>query len=118
MLMQTVPEGPFSSIDLKQAARDLVSEIAGNSERKKKNLPSADGLELFLLYVRAQGTVPAHQVPGAITIQGILGKAMVAAEGQEHELTPDTIVSIGGGIPHDLRATTECVLLVTRVLHV
>jgi quercetin dioxygenase-like cupin family protein len=93
-----------------------MSEVAGSAERKKKTIPSALGLQTFLLYVRSHGSVPVHQVPGPITVQAVLGNARISAQGQTYEFLPGSFVSIAGGVPHALSASTDSVLLVTHAL--
>jgi quercetin dioxygenase-like cupin family protein len=102
------------AIDLGQAAMDFAREVAGSTERRKKSLPAPAGLQTFFLYVRAQGYVPVHTVSGPITIQNIFGRASVAAAGQNYELDEGDIVALGAGVPHDVSAMRETVLLVTH----
>lgn len=70
-----------SPLSLAQAAQEFATEVSGAAERNKKTLPSPVGLQLFLLYVRGQGYVPAHQVAGLITVQTIFGDARLTAGG-------------------------------------
>lgn len=46
----------FTPLELIKAAKDFAAEIAGSAERKKKTIPTPTGVQLFLLYVRAQET--------------------------------------------------------------
>ena len=116
--MQSEAHEIIPIVDLTRAAQDFVSEVAGASERRKKTLPSAEGLQTFLLYVRRQGSVPVHQVPGAITVQAVLGNSRISFEDHTYELVPGSLVSIAGGVPHHLAGgpDTDCVLLVTHAL--
>ena len=104
------------AIDLGQAALEFAAEVAGASERKKKTLPAPAGLQTFFLYVRAQGYVPVHAVSGPITIQSIFGRARVTTDKQDYELEEGEIVALGAGVPHDVSAMRETVLLVTHAL--
>ena len=112
--MQSELPYTFPSIDLTHAAQEFAAEVAGTAERKKKTIPSPPGLQTFLLYVRAQGYVPLHQVSGAITVQTVLGDARLTAEGHKYNLPRGTVMSLGAGVPHDVFASTESVLLVTH----
>ena len=114
--MQSESSYSASPLDVTQAAREFAAEVAGSAERKKKTIPSPHGLQAFLLYVRANGTVPAHQVAGPITVQCVVGEASFTAEGQSHRLPAGTMISLAAGIPHDLAASTDSVLLVTHAL--
>jgi quercetin dioxygenase-like cupin family protein len=105
-----------SPLDLTQAAHDFAAEVAGTAERKKKTIPSPVGLQAFLLYVRAQGYVPAHQVSGAITVQTLLGDAHMTTGGHTYDLPKGSMLCVAAGVPHDVAANTETVLLVTHAL--
>jgi quercetin dioxygenase-like cupin family protein len=106
---ETIP-----AIDLGQAAMEFAAEVAGAAERKKKSLPAPEGLQTFFLYVRRQGHVPEHAVSGPITIQNIFGRASVTTAEQSYDLDEGDMVALGAGIPHDVAATRETVLLVTQ----
>lgn len=97
-------------------AREFLTEVAGSVERKKKNLFSAQGLQVFLLYIRAQGHVPTHHASGAITVQTLVGRARFDAEGQSHDMPSGSIISLAPGIPHELWAGEESVLLVSHAM--
>lgn len=115
--MQSDPAYHSSTLDLAQAAQEFAKEVSSTAERKKKTIPSPDGLQLFLLYVRAQGYVPAHQVAGPITVQTIFGDARLAVGNQSYSLPQGSVISIAAGVPHDVSADSETVLLVTHSLH-
>jgi len=106
----------FTPFDLTRAAREFASEVAGTAERKKKTLPAPEGLQTFLLYVRAQGYVPMHQVAGPITVQAVLGSARIMSQSTIYELRNGNMISIPAAVPHDVSASTESVLLVTHAL--
>ncbi len=106
----------ISSLNLKEAAQAFVAEVAGQAERKKKPLPSYPGMQVFFLYIRANGHVPAHQVNGAITVQTILGNATFTVEGKTINLPAGSIVSLAPDVPHELDASADSVLLVTRAV--
>jgi quercetin dioxygenase-like cupin family protein len=115
--MSSDPTYSSSPLNLTQAAQEFATEVSGTAERKKKTIPSPVGLQLFLLYVRAQGYVPAHQVAGPITVQTIFGDARLAIAGQNYDLPQGSVVCLSAGVPHDVFVSTDTVLLVTHVLH-
>lgn len=112
--MQTEVLETAKKFDMAEAAVDFAAEVAGSSERKKMSLPAPAGLQSFLLYVRAQGHVPVHTVSGPITIQNIFGRASVATPEQSYELEEGEVLGLGAGVPHDVSAVRETVLLVTH----
>jgi quercetin dioxygenase-like cupin family protein len=102
-------------IDVSRAATDLATEAQGHQERKKKTLLDSPDLQAFLLYVKAGGYVPAHQVQGAITVQTLMGKVRMKAESVEHHMPVGTVLVLGGNTPHDVFGEEESVVLVTMV---
>jgi quercetin dioxygenase-like cupin family protein len=103
------------SVDLINRAQEFLQEASGTAaERTKKSIPSAHGLQMFLLYVRAGAQVPRHQVKGPITVQTLLGHARMTAEERCYDLPQGSIASFGAGIPHDVFGVTTSVLLVTH----
>ncbi len=106
----------ISSLDLKESAQAFISELAGQSERKKKPLPSYPGMQVFFLYIRAKGHVPPHKVTGAITVQTIIGEATFTVEGRTISLPQGSIVSLAPDVPHELDAQADSVLLVTHAV--
>lgn len=73
---------------------------------------SAD-LELMRLVLRAGRSLPAHKVPGEITIQCLEGAMVVAAEGHEHTLRAGQLLYLRGGSLHSVLAIEDSSALVT-----
>lgn len=113
---EAIQPKPLTPLDLTKAAQEFAAEVAGTAERKKKTIPAPVGIQVFLLYVRAQGNVPIHKVSGAITVQTILGGAHLIADAASHDLPTGCMVCVGAGVPHEVFADTETVLLVTHAL--
>lgn len=114
--MPSEPSQAARALILAEAAQEFANEVAGQSERRKKDLPAPPGLRTFLLYVRANGHVPLHQVSGPITIQGVLGDSRIQTPDDTYELRQGGMVALAAAVPHDVSATTESVLLVTHAL--
>ena len=100
-------------VNVSGAGKELAAEVRGQQERKKKTLLDTPDLQMFLLYVRGGGYVPAHQVHGPITVQTLIGKIRMKAEGTEHQMPVGTVLVLGGNIPHDVFGEDESVVLVT-----
>jgi quercetin dioxygenase-like cupin family protein len=88
----------------------------GAVERKKKTIASPSGLQMFLLYVRADGQVPLHQVTGAITVHTLIGNATLTVNDRSYVLAPGNVLPIAAGAPHSVSADRESVLLITHAL--
>jgi quercetin dioxygenase-like cupin family protein len=114
--MQSEITGTHSAIELARAAREFATEVGASVERKKKPRSSPEGLQIFFLYIRVHGYVPLHQVSGAITVQTIVGHARLTAEGNSYDLPQGSMVWLPTGVPHELSASMESVLLVTHAL--
>jgi quercetin dioxygenase-like cupin family protein len=106
----------FSPFNVAQAAREFLGEVGGTTERKKKTIPSPEGLQTFFLYIQSQAYVPPHYVRGPITVQAIIGDARLSAVGQLYDLPEGSIVFLAAEVSHDVSASNECVLLVTHAL--
>lgn len=102
-------------ITISEAAMSLATDARGHQERKKKTLLDTSDLQVFLLYVKAGGYVPAHQVQGPITVQTLIGKIRMAVEGIEHQMPVGTVLVLGSNTPHDVFGEEESVALVTMV---
>lgn len=102
-------------INISAAATDLATEARGHQERKKKTLLDTPDLQVFLLYVKAGGYVPAHQVQGPITVQTLMGSIRMKAEGIEYQMPVGTVLVLGSNTPHDVFGEDESVALVTMV---
>lgn len=102
-------------INIYGAAKDLAAEVRGQQERKKKTLLDTSVLQAFLLYVKADGYVPAHQAQGSITVHTLIGKIRMKAEGVEHHMPVGTLLVLGGNTLHDVFGEEESVVLVTMV---
>ncbi len=100
-------------INISGAAKDLAAEVRGQQERKKKTLLDTSELQAFLLYVKAGGYVPAHQVQGPITVQTLMGSIRMKAEGIEYQMPVGTVLVLGSNTPHDVFGEDESVALVT-----
>jgi quercetin dioxygenase-like cupin family protein len=103
--------------DVMGEARKLLGEMENTAnERTKRTLPSANGLQTFLLFIRKKGRVPDHHVKGPITVQSLIGNARMTADGESFQLPQGSAISFAAEVAHDVSATTDAVLLVTHAL--
>ncbi len=101
---------------LREADYFLKEAVTGPAERSKRALPSTSDLQIFLLFVRAKGEVPKHQVKGPIAVQTLLGHAEMSGEGTTYDLPKGSLISFVAGAPHAVRAFEDSVLLVTHAI--
>ncbi len=106
------PEGAF---DLLDAARGLLDQAAGLAAgRAARTLTPGAGTPLkqtLLALSEGQG-LDEHQAPGPATLQVLVGEVVLRTGDTALPLGPHhwTIVPLA---PHELRATTDAVVLLT-----
>ena len=54
-----------------------------------------------------------HQTPHPITVEMVEGNLDFGVEGAVHNLVKGDILSLDGGVPHDLRAKSKCIVRLT-----
>lgn len=98
---------------------DLAAEIArfppgdGASGRRAETLVGADGLRVVLVTMRAGAVLHEHTAPGPITIQAVAGRFAVAVPDGEQELVAGSLVALGAGVRHAVRALADGAFLLT-----
>lgn len=73
-------------------------------------------LEVIRLVLRAGQSLPAHDVPGEITIQCIEGSIEIGHPGGGALLEAGQMLFLEGGVRHDLQARSDASALVTIAL--
>ncbi len=70
----------------------------------------------MVLVVLSEGMeIHEHHAEGPITVYVVEGSLKFHAAGEEHLLSAGSLLSLGGGIPHDVRALGECAFVITVV---
>ncbi|PPE65279.1 cupin domain-containing protein [Caldimonas caldifontis] len=92
---------------------DLQPLGAAVAQTPSTSLIKTARLQLMRVVLRAGQSLPEHQVPGEITIQGLEGEAVVTTTEGERVLKAQQLVLLPGGEPHAVHARTDCSLLVT-----
>jgi len=54
-----------------------------------------------------------HQTPFPIVVEMFEGNLDFGVEGQVHNLSRGDILALNGGVPHDLLATSDCIVRLT-----
>lgn len=54
-----------------------------------------------------------HKTPYAIVVEMFEGNLNFGVEGEIYNLTRGDILSLDGGVPHDLKATSDCIVRLT-----
>jgi quercetin dioxygenase-like cupin family protein len=100
-------------VDIWKNAEQVAARDHGSKGLLKHTLVDMAGLRSFLLSVRQGVTVPEHTVSPAITIQLLFGGASVGTRDERYELQESDVIALQGGVPHDVKASQDSVLLVT-----
>ena len=78
-------------------------------------LLKSSGLELIRLVITAGKEIPAHRVPGEITVQCIEGHVAFQHDGHALELRAGDLLYLCPQETHALRGLTDSTVLVTRL---
>ncbi len=100
-------------VDILRSAEQVAARDHGSKGLLKHTIIDMPGLRSFLLSVREGITVPEHTVSPAITIQLLFGEASVGTGDERYELQESDVLALEGGVPHDVTASQDSVLLVT-----
>lgn len=100
-------------VDIWKSAQQVAARDHGSKGLLKHTIIDMPGLRSFLLSVREGVTVAEHTVSPAITIQLLFGDASVGTREDRYELQESDVLALEGGVPHDVRAARDSVLLMT-----
>ena len=110
-----------------EIASSMRTEDHGAGGRTSRVLIDLPGLRVQLISLTAGAYVPEHKVQGAITVQPVLGRVRMTAFPvgseagntnrlqQQFEHGVGGLLSLGGGVPHDVRALEGSCILVSIV---
>ena len=100
---------PGERIDI----RPLGAELAN---ARTVALFKSTQLEVIRMVLVAGKPVPAHEVPGEITIQCLEGRIEVTFEGRSQPLAAGEMLFLAGGVRHGLVGLEDSSVLVTIAL--
>jgi quercetin dioxygenase-like cupin family protein len=103
----------YLEFDLGREVDQLHHEPAWATGQNAKTLFKYDDFRVVLMALRAHARVPTHQTEGRISIQTIRGHIQVRAEGRTFDLPEGGLLALDRGLPHDVEAVEESVLLLT-----
>jgi quercetin dioxygenase-like cupin family protein len=103
----------YLEFDLGREVDQLHHEPAWATGQNAKTLLKYDDFRVVLMAWRAHARVPTHQTEGRISIQTIRGHIQVRAEGRTFDLPQGGLLALDRGLPHDVEAVEESVLLLT-----
>jgi quercetin dioxygenase-like cupin family protein len=104
---------PFLEFDLVRELEQLHREPEWSSGQNAKTLVKFDDFRIVLLTLRARTRVPGHQSKGRISIQPVVGRILVRAEGRTFDLQNGALLALDQGSSHDIEALEDSAFLLT-----
>ena len=104
---------PFLEFDLASEIEDLQLEPEWHTGQNGKTLVKYDNVRVVLTAMRAHKRMPEHQTEGRVTLQTVVGRILVRAQGRTFDLPPGRLLVLDQGIPHDVEALEESAFLLT-----
>ncbi|MDQ2654409.1 MAG: cupin domain-containing protein [Chloroflexota bacterium] len=105
------PNTNMTMVDLRgEVARFPPHEESG---RRAETLLKTPDLRVVLVTMREGAELAEHTAPGTITVQPLQGRFLFSTAEAEQELTPDTLVSVAGGVRHAVRCLEQGAFLLT-----
>ena len=103
-----------ASFNLGRELENLRAEPAWQaSDRNAKTLFKKPDLRVVLLALKAGARLDKHEATGPITIHALAGRLRVRLANETVELAPGEILSVDGGLTHDLEALEQSAILLT-----
>jgi quercetin dioxygenase-like cupin family protein len=103
----------YLEFDLDREIEQLHHEREWTTGQNAKTLVKYDDLRVVLTALRAHARMPSHQTQGRISIQTIRGHIEIRAAGRTFDLPVGSLLALDRGLPHDVEALEDSVLLLT-----
>jgi quercetin dioxygenase-like cupin family protein len=89
------------------------ASILERSGRNARTLLKEGSLRVTLVVLAPGGEIAEHHAPGPITVQPLEGRIRFTVAGQEHDLGPGQLLSVGAGVRHEVRSDDGAAFLLT-----
>ena len=103
----------YLEFDLESEIEQLHREPAWANGQNAKTLAKYDDCRVVLMALRAHAPVPTYQTDGRVALQTIRGHIQIRAAGRTFGLPVGSLLTLDRGLPHDVEAFDESVLLLT-----
>lgn len=105
---------PTMSFDLMHEQEQLRQEESFRAgDRNAKTLVKEAGLRVVLTVLRSGARLQEHKAPGSISIQTLAGHIRLRTPEEAVELPVGHVVTLLGGVAHDVEAVEESAFLLT-----
>jgi quercetin dioxygenase-like cupin family protein len=93
---------------------NILKDVTYNDDKPAISilLETSTSKEIRIVFVKDQ-YMKEHQTPHPITVEMVEGNLDFAVEGAVHNLVKGDILSLDGGVPHDLLAKSKCIVRLT-----
>jgi quercetin dioxygenase-like cupin family protein len=105
--------GAYLEFDLANEIAQLHREPEWSTGRNARTLVKYDDLRVVLTVLRSGARMPEHRTEGRISIQTVRGHLRVRAEGRTFDLPVNALLTLDGGLVHDVEALEDSALLLT-----
>jgi len=104
---------PYLEFDIASELEQLHREVGWQSGHNAKTLVKHDGLRIVLIALKARSTIPEHHTEAQISIQTVVGRIQVRAQGRSFDLRAGGLLALDQGVTHDVEAVEESAFLLT-----
>jgi len=100
-----------------EAERKQVNDrsVLEKSGRNARTLLKEGALRVTLVMVKAGGSITKHHSAGPITVQVLEGDIRFSAAGKEYRLKTGDLLTVAGGVEHDVASDGGGTFLLTLV---
>ncbi len=93
---------------------NILKDVSYNDKKPAISilLETATSKEIRIVFAENQH-MKEHQTPHPITVEMVEGNLDFGVEGTVHHLVKGDLLSLDGGVPHDLLAKSECIVRLT-----
>lgn len=114
MPVQRPLAGDALRFNLDEEARRAVDPTAlERTGRSGRTLLKDGPLRVTVIVLGPGGGIPEHQTDGHLALQVLRGDLHINVEGTGYDLEKGDLLTIGGGVPHDLSSKHGADLLLT-----
>lgn len=108
--------GQSAEFNLEQEAEDLVRSPQWQTGIARKVLVQYPDFQITLRRMKAGSHIPNHHNPGRISVQTVLGRIRMRADGRTFDLPEGAILVLDRAVTHDVEALEESAFLLTVAL--
>ncbi|MCC6961380.1 MAG: cupin domain-containing protein [Dehalococcoidia bacterium] len=113
-----IPQGNYPAsttihlLDLEQDADRLLAKLPGH-RRQAETLAREGGTSVVMMAMEAGDLIKEHSAPSAVAIHLLRGMISLNVDGKTHELRSGQLAFLQPGVPHDVSAQQQSVIVLT-----